>query len=97
MELAYALGNDLGKRYDVWLKEPARFMLMESPEAKVTTAFLLHPRVLIENASQAKQLLKMWLAARGEDQATPSSMVATLRTMTMATKIRQKIEQKFDI
>ena len=37
--LAYALGKDIGERYEVWSKDVVN-MLREGPEAKVTTAFL---------------------------------------------------------
>ena len=92
--LAYALGKDIGERYEEWLKDPLT-IFREGPEAKVTTALLLHTRASIENVSQAKQPLRMWKDARG-DQATPTAMVAALRKMgTMTTAIRQKIEREF--
>ena len=106
--LAYALGNDIGERYEEWLKDVVN-MLREGPEAKVTTAILLHPitlhvymytihpRTSIANTSQARQPLMMWKDARG-DEATPSAMVAALKKIgPMTTQIRQKIEKKFPI
>ena len=100
--LAYALGKDIGERYEEWLKDVVT-MLREGPEAKVKTSIVLHPitcihpRTSIANSSQAKQPLMMWKDARG-DEATPSTMVAALKKMgPMTTQIRQKIERKFHI
>ena len=92
-DLAYALGKDIGERYEEWLNDSVR----KGPEAKVTIAFLVHPRLSSAIEWQAKQPLKMWKDARG-DQATPSAMVAALKRMgTMTTDTVQKIEKEFKI
>ena len=39
--LAYALGKDIGERYEEWLNDPVK-RFTEGPEAKVTIAFLVH-------------------------------------------------------
>ena len=94
--LAYELGKDIGERYEEWLNDQVT-RLKEGPEAKVTIAFSVHPRLSSAIEWQAKQPLKMWKDARG-DQATPSAMVAALKRMgTMTTDTVQKIEREFVI
>ena len=93
--LAYALGRDIGERYEEWLNQLIN--MVKGPEAKVMITFLLQPRTSNANAPQANEPLKMWKDARG-DQATPSAMVAALKKIgQMTTQIRQKIEREFHI